>query len=268
MAENDESVELSKAQDNLDIEFGEEEEEDIILKIRMQIYDFVVRNGRTIIYSIGAFLLIVLIYGLFQGYLRDVQREGHSEIFTATMNAPKISDRALQGFAPLDNTNDLNRMQKLRTIAAELEKVAEGNSGFAKSSAFLEAASYWKRAQEFESEQAALKQALQTADDDIVRWAATSRLGYSLVASEQLDAAVQTLSDFSQNRTDYYGESALLTAVEIELQQDDSAGATALLESYQTRFTNPKLSTRALELRLEVGLPELAQPEDTEAAPE
>ena len=262
MAENDDSVEKDRTQDELDVEFGEEEEEDIILKVRMTIYDFVVRNGRRILYTIGAFLLVVLIYGLFEGYLRDVQRTGHEAVFTATMNAPKISDRALQGFVPMDNPNDLNRMQKLRAIAAELEKVAQGNSGFAKSTAYLEAASYWNRSGEYESEQAALKQAIESADSDIVRWAASSRLAYSYAASEQLELAAKTFSDFAQNRSDFYGEAALLSAVEIEIQQENNTAATALLEQYQSSYTAPKLATRALELRLEVGLP---QPE---AAPE
>ncbi|MGC6508272.1 MAG: hypothetical protein ACON4U_07625 [Myxococcota bacterium] len=264
MAENDESIEKERIQDELDVEFGEEEEEDVILKLRMTIYDFVVRNGRRILYTIGAFLILVLIYGLFEGYLRDVQRSGHEAVFTATMNAPKISDRAMQGFAPLDNPNDLNRMQKLRAIATELEKVAQGNSGFAKSTAFLEAASYWSRSGEHSSEQAALKLALESAESELVKWAATSRLAYSYTASDQLELASKTFTDFAQNKTDFYGEAAILSAVEIELQRENVKTAGELLEMYQTQISSPKLGTRALELRLEVGLPEL----ETEAPAE
>ena len=239
MAENDESVEKDRIQDELDVEFGEEEEEDIILKLRMTIYDFVVRNGRQILYTVGAFLVVVLIYGLFEGYLRDVQRTGHEAVFTATMNAPKISDRALQGLAPLDHPNDLNRMQKLRGIAAELEKVAQTNSGFAKSTAFLEAASYWNRAGEYGSEQAALKLALESAGSDLVQWAATSRLAYSYAATEQLELASKTFSDFAQNRADFYGESALLGAVEMDLQRENIESVSAILEQYQTQLRDP-----------------------------
>lgn len=264
MAENDETVTKETTNSNLMAEFGEEEEQDVLLQVRMGVYDFVVRNGRNILYSIGTFLLLVLIYGLWEGYQRDVQRTGHEAIFEVSLNAPKISDRAQQGFAALDNPNDLNRMQKLRELAAEMEKVGKANTGFAQSSAYLEAATLWKRAGESESEQSALKLAKEHAESDLVLWAATSRLAYSQVGEEELESAVQTFTTFAGDRTDYYGEISLLSAVEIEIQRENNSGAQTLLDKYQTQFTAGNLSTRASSLRLQLGMPDLVP---TEAPP-
>jgi predicted negative regulator of RcsB-dependent stress response len=257
MAENDDTVEKEKVDTNLMAEFGEEEEQDVLLQIRMGVYDFVIRNGRNILYSIGTFLFLVLIYGLWQGYQRDIQRDGHEAIFEVTMKAPKISDRALQGFAALDNPNDLNRMQKLRELASEMETVAANNTGFAKASAYLEAATLWKRSGETESERAALKLAIENADNELMKWAATSRIAYSQVNDDQLEDAVTTLSEYSSQRTDYYGEIALLSAVEIEIQRENTTGAETLLSQYQTKYPAGTLTNRVAVLRMQMGLPEI-----------
>lgn len=243
-------------------EFGDDEEQDFIFQLQMRVYDFVVSNGRNLLYGIGIFLGLVLVYGLWQGHERQLQRDGHDAIFVVALDVPKISDRALQGFAEADNPNDLSRIAKLRESALQMEQVAKDTSGFARGTAFLEAATLWKRAGESTNEQAALSLAIDNSDEEIVKWAANARLSSSQADGGDLEQAAQTLKLYGQSNSSFFAEQATLQAVEYFIELDEKTAATGLLDEYQTAYPAGQMQDKSQLLRAKLGL-SVALPEAT-----
>ena len=71
------------ARDAILAEFGDEEEKDVIFQAQMKVYDLFMNHWKKLVAVSLVFLACVLVYGKWQDYKVDQQRDNHERIFNA-----------------------------------------------------------------------------------------------------------------------------------------------------------------------------------------
>ena len=173
----------------------DENEEDVLLQTQMKVYNFIMGYWKQGLGVIGIFLLGVLGHGLYVEHVLDQQRSVHSELEMVRSALPEVNPMSRFG-AATDNLNDMNRMEKLRTSATEMEKIAEKADSAAKWFSWMEAAKIWHRANEADSEIVAMQKAIEATKDPVFTSSATLQLANRYLDAEKSEQALSLLEDF------------------------------------------------------------------------
>ena len=193
--------------DELEPELGEEQ--DVLFRTQMKVYDLLVSNWKVLTSAVGVVLLAVLVFGLWEGHTRDTQRAGHASISDVVRNAPEPDPMAALGLGVQDDPNDLGRMSDLKNAAVELEQVASETSGTAKAFAWLKAAEFWGRAGESEAQLAALGNMKKSSSEPLLMWSAVSQMVNVHTQNEDFEKAEAELRGFVNTQDGFVAEQAL-----------------------------------------------------------
>ena len=223
---------MSEERDDLLPEF-DENEEDALLQVQMKIYNFIMGYWKKGLVVVGAILSVVLVRGLYFEHVQDVQRGFHKDIALVQSNLPEINQRYYYGLGPMDNPNDMKTMQTLRESAAELEKIASKSEGTATWFAWMEAAKIWHRANEFDSEKAALGNAITASTEPIYVSSSTLLLATRYLESENPEKAIETLEGFIAKNPEFGIEQARLHLVQIYTEQGNAEKSAMHMEALQ-----------------------------------
>lgn len=238
----------------------EREEQDVLFKAQMWVYDLVVSYWKLGAYAVGLVLLGTLVYGLWDSWQTHQARKGAAAIAAVDRTMPETDQMAMMGLVPMDNLSDPERVEKLTRGAEGYEQAARDSSGAGAAHAWLKAADTWQRLGEKDKARAAYTSALDARDDGMFGHSARVGLAAMALADGKTDEAETQYREAAKD-TGFLGESALLAIVDLKVQQGDTAGAQKALDEARTRFpTSPRVEETAKSKGLTLaGLPAPAE---------
>lgn len=221
------------------------EEQDLLFKAQMWLYDLVVTKWKLVAVAAGLVLLGSLFYGMYDSWQTSRARDGAALIAAIDRTLPEIDQMAMMGLVPLDNLSDPKRVDTLTKAANAYEEAADKSSGAAAAHGWLKAAETWQRLGNTEKAKAAFTEALSVRKDDIFGYSAHMGLAAIAMSEGKADEAEAHITAAAKDKG-FLGESALLALVDMKVQAGDSAGAQKALDEARTRYpTSPRVEEAA-----------------------
>lgn len=107
----------------VDDPFMDEEEEDVILKTQMKVYDLFMGNWQKLLYVLGAFLIGTLVYGLYESSQQEALRANSARLAKTTDTFVE-KNKTLANFASL-NTDFQRAVDKIEKTQTDPSKMME-----------------------------------------------------------------------------------------------------------------------------------------------
>lgn len=231
MAENKEPTEI--------LEVPEEEEVDLIFRAEMKARDIILGYWKHSLVVLGAVLLVALVIGLYQQYLRGVLRDGSEAISLVDEDQPPPSQLAQMGLAPLDDPADAERMKTLEELARRYEAAADDTTGAARAEGWLKAADTWRRLGRDDEARRLFE--LLSAEPGMFAAAGHNGLAALALEAGDVDTAAVHLRAIADAGEDLFAERALMDLIRIEQSRNEAAAA-ALIDEFRLRFpSSPRL---------------------------
>ncbi|MCB9791822.1 MAG: hypothetical protein H6741_03760 [Alphaproteobacteria bacterium] len=226
-----------------------EEEEDVLFKAQMWVYDKFMAYWKQGLYIVGAGLVIALGYDLWTSYGTGVAEDGSAMIADVDRRMPEPDQLAQLGLAPLDDLNDPQRVATLESGAAKYEEAGKATRGVTSAEAWIKAADTWLRLNKDAEAKAAFEAAIKAHGVDIVGFAARSGLAAMQEEAGDVPGAVATLRAFADLDKGFLGEKALIEIAGIHERAGDDAAAKAIVDELRTRYPNsPRVTSLAARL--------------------
>ena len=181
----------------------DENEEDIILKTQLKVYDVVMKYWQRMLMVLGVILLGVLIQGTYANHIQETQRAIHSEIALVKNNLPEPDRKYFYGLGPMDDPNDKAKIQKIEISAKELERIASESSGAGQWFAWMEAAALWERLNRNDERVVALQKAAELSVDTELKVTALMQLANAYQTANRSDDAIKTLDTVLTMKTSF-----------------------------------------------------------------
>jgi hypothetical protein len=215
-------------------------EADALFKIQMKLADIVLGYWKQGLVFVGVVLVLVLVVGVGQNWIRDRRRESSASMERILEKMPAPDPLSAYGLAAPDNLADQARVAALKEGAEGLEAVAHDASGTAAAQAWIEAGQAWERAGDKDRQLKAFQEAYSASHKDILGFTAGSRIASLLVEKGDLQGAEKILREVCTAQEGYLGESALLELMAVQIQEAKPDDVKRTAAEFRARF--PKSS--------------------------
>ena len=105
--------------------FLDEEDEDVILKVRMKIYDVFMGNWQRLLYLLGVFLVGTLVYGLYESAVESAIQENSGRLAKSSTQSFQPKNKILADFPSLN--------QDFQRAVKEFQSMKQNNNDIMKS---------------------------------------------------------------------------------------------------------------------------------------
>lgn len=227
---------------------GGTEEQDVLFRAQMSVWHVILGYWRHAAAVVGAGLVGVLIYGLYQDWRTGRQEEWQADIAAVDVKVPPPDPLAQYGLGPLDDPNDAEKMGKLAESAKAYEAVAAEASGAASVMAWMRAADLWTRAGKKDEATGALQKAHAAGAPGALGWAARSSLAALLAEKGDIDGAAALYRE-AANGKDFYAERALFELGGLYAGASRREDAGKAWEEFTGRFPDSTLADEVAAAR-------------------
>jgi predicted negative regulator of RcsB-dependent stress response len=121
---SEEKEKLDNEEAVLDDPFMDEEEEDIILKTQMKVYDLFMGNWKKLVYIMVTFLIGTLVYGLYESSQEEALRKNSSMLAKSTTSSFISKNKSLANFASL-NQDFQRALEEAQKSQSDPNKIME-----------------------------------------------------------------------------------------------------------------------------------------------
>lgn len=228
-----------------------DETPDYLFQLQLAITNFTAKNGRYMGMAAGTSLAGVLAWGLWNVWVERSAAAQFGAIAAIDYRMPKLcpaethedrgfcfSDadpRMVTGVAG-DDPADAGRKADLEEGARRFEGAAKDAGGSAAVFGYLQAAEAWRRAGNKEAEVSALKAAYAEGGGDLPGWSAGSAYAAALIDSGRAEEAPGVYREVAGRTQGFYGQQALLSLAETQIDLGKPDDAKQTLAEYRTRF--------------------------------
>jgi tetratricopeptide (TPR) repeat protein len=223
-------------------------ESDLLFRVQNRVTDAFYTHWKKGLTVLVSFLLIVLIYGLWQTKVENAQKATSETLAKIDRKMPEVSILQLQGQWALDDPTDTKRIKTLEAIAKKFEEVAGDSTGTASTEAWLKAGDTWMRVANVDSAKGAYTQVLENQSSGLFAIGAHNGMAALLIGGNDSAAALTHYRSIADQEDNAFGEAALLSIARVARGMGDAAVATAALDELAKRFPD---SLRGAEIEWE-----------------
>jgi tetratricopeptide (TPR) repeat protein len=211
------------------------EEKDYVFRAQMALANFALGHWKKMLGVLGAVLLGVLLFGMWEDHLVAVQQEQYGAVAAAARKLPDPSSS--YPFGPMDDPKDLDHMAALEGAANMLQAAAQDSTGSAAVYGYIQAAQAFERAGKVEVALECWQKAVQDpAAQGMMGWVAAQGAAAQLVAKKDVDGAAALLKARTAGE-DIIAEEASYALGQLYLEAGRKEEAAAAFEDFRKRFS-------------------------------
>jgi tetratricopeptide (TPR) repeat protein len=232
-----------------------EQEADLVFRVQMAVYHYVLGYWKQGLAGIGAVLLVALVAGQTSTCVRDQQRETSAALAGIQETLPEAPALAQYGLAPRFDVADPEVARKLETAAEAFERVARDGHGLASAEAWFQAGDLWDQLGQAERATQAFQEAFDANRGGIYTYSAGNRLAASRIARGETEAAIATLRDMGSSLDGLLAEQAMFDLMDLLLEQGDTEGARSAATEFRARFAESPRVEKLVAIEARIAAP-------------
>jgi len=224
-----------------------EGEVDVLFRTQMAITNFLLGYWKHLLGLTAVLLAVVYGYSSMLESTRIEQRVQQAEMARVALEVPEPDPLFRMGLGPMDDPNDEERIQALRTSALSYQKVAEGGSGTGQVMAWIEAAETWTRAGEPDKAAAAYDAAHALQAPGILGWTAAAGVAVNKANAGDVEGAAAIFRQFADTSEGYVAERALFELGMLYEAHAKVSESQAAYQEFGEKYPTSELAPRVAE---------------------